>query len=420
MLPDLLSSLPEEQSRLGFEKLARLVELSLALNSTLELEELLQTILTTAAELLECKDMSILLYDERRKELRFAAVTGPHGAELKKMPVPLKNSLAGTIFLDNEPLVINRVEDDPRHYTRVGEELQYQVDSLLGVPMRIKDRVTGVIEAINKHEGDFTDFDVHLLSVIASQAAVALHNARLIHALRKANKELSRADELKKDFMSIASHELRTPLGVIMGYASFLHEDTSGETKQLAENVVKAAMRLRGVLDAMANMNLLYAGKTDLDIKPTTLRKILSRTRQEILPAAEAKGQQVHFLLPDHEIELEVDGMKLSVVFMNLLSNAVRFSSPGGRITLEVEENRENVFVCVRDQGLGIASDQLEKIFDEFYQVEDYLTRSSGGIGLGLSIAREIVELHGGKIWAESEGLGEGSQFWVRIPRRTS
>ncbi|OQY26364.1 MAG: hypothetical protein B6I38_11455 [Anaerolineaceae bacterium 4572_5.1] len=137
MLNKIASNIPDSEIRYGFEKLTRLVDISLILNSTLELDNLLQNILDTAAELLECNDVSILLYDENREELRFVASTGSDKEELEKIPVPLDNSLAGTIFTENRHLVINSVEDDPRHYAQVGKELEYKVDSLLGVPMRV-------------------------------------------------------------------------------------------------------------------------------------------------------------------------------------------------------------------------------------------------------------------------------------------
>ena len=196
MFTDLTSSISEQEVRNKTQKVVQLVEISAILNSTLKPDILLKNILDTAADLLDCGGVSILLYDEREKELRFAATTSGNIDELEKIPVPLDNSLAGTIFTENRHLVINSTQDDPRHYNEVGDEVGFQVDSLLGAPMRIKDRVTGVIEALNKTEGDFTDFDVSLLLVVASQAAISIHNAGLIQALQKANVELSQADKL--------------------------------------------------------------------------------------------------------------------------------------------------------------------------------------------------------------------------------
>ena len=419
MLNKIDASISDDKIHYGFEKLARLVEISLILNSTLEPDLLLQSILNTASELLECCDVSILLYDEKREELRFVAATGSNKEELEKIPVPLDNSLAGTIFTENRHLVINCVEDDPRHYNLVGEELEYQVDSLLGVPMRIQDRVIGVLEALNKKSEAFTPFDVKLLLVIASQAAIAINNAKLIQALKKANAELNEADEVKRAFMAVASHELRTPLGIILGYATFLQDEASGESKQHAEYVLKAAMRLRGILDDMKNMNLLYAGEADLNICPTNVRDIIGMAKEEIMPTAEAKKQEVTFEIPSKPISLRVDGNKLGVVFINLLSNAIRFTPAGGKINLKVLEKEDQVLISIRDNGRGLPPEKLEKIFEGFYQVENHMTRRSGGLGVGLAIAREIVRLHGGKIWAESEGTDQGSTFYIRLPKNT-
>lgn len=148
MFNDLTSSISEPEARKKTQKVAQLVEISAILNSTLKPDILLKNILDTAADLLECSGVSILLYDEREKELRFAATTTGDIEKLEQIPVPLDNSLAGTIFTENRHLVINSTRDDPRHYNEVGDEVGLQIDSLLGVPMRIKDRVTGVIEAL--------------------------------------------------------------------------------------------------------------------------------------------------------------------------------------------------------------------------------------------------------------------------------
>lgn len=411
------STISDEQLQKNVKKITRLVEISGILNSTLKPDLLLQTILDTAAELLECSDVSILLYDERTEKLRFAAATGANKEQLEEIPVPLDSSLAGTIFTENRHLVINNVEQDPRHYDEVGEQIQYHVDSLLGVPMRIKDRVTGVIEALNKQGGDFTEFDVSLLLVIASQAAISIQNAQLIQALQKANVELSQADKLKRDLMSVASHELRTPLGNILGYATLLHEEASKKTKPMAESILRASTRLRAVLDDMANMNLLYTGEADLDLVPTTLQAVIEIAEEEVKNTLHDDFQEIKYALPDHPINLYVDLPKLCVVFINLMENAIRFTPPDGEIELSAQEQGEKLIIELNDSGQGIPPEDLEKIFEVFYQKEDHMTRRYGGLGLGLSIARELVELHKGRIWAESEGEGKGATFHVVLPK---
>jgi len=417
MFKDLALTVEEPELQDKIQKLSRLVEISGILNSTLKPDLLLQTILTTAVDLLECHDVSILLFDEREKELRFAAVTNPNKEKLEEIPVPLENSLAGTIFTENRYLVINNVDQDPRHYDEVGEQTEYKVDSLLGVPMRIKDRVTGVMEALNKKDGGFTDFDVSLLLVVASQAAISIHNAQLIQALQKANLELSQADKLKRDLMSVASHELRTPLGNILGYATLLYEDAGEEIKPLAESILKASSKLRAVLDDIANMNLLYAGKADLEFTQTTLQEVVSYARQEVEHAVRGEDYQLVCRLPDEPVELKVDLPKMSVVFVNLLLNAVRFTPREGEICLACQERGEGVEITISDTGRGIDPKNLERVFEVFFQEDEHMTRRYGGLGLGLSIARELVGLHGGEIWAESQGRDKGAIFHVVLPR---
>ncbi len=417
MFNNLTASINEPEIQKKTRKIAQLVEISAILNSTLKPDLLLQNILESAADLLECSVISILLYDEREKELRFAATTSVNIDQLEQIPVPLNNSLAGTIYTENRHLVINNTKDDPRHYDEVADETGLQVDSLLGVPMRIKDRVTGVIEALNKEEGEFTDFDVSLLLVIASQAAISMHNAQLIQDLQKANIELSQADKLKRDLMSVASHELRTPLGNILGYATLLHEDASEENKPLAASILKASSKLRAVLDDIANMNLLYAGEADLDYSTTTLQKVIEFAREEVLVTVDREDHTVVYNLPEEPVVLKIDMPKMCVVFVNLLLNAIRFTPVDGEIILSVEDQKDQVMISITDTGRGINQDSLEKIFEVFYQEDDHMTRRYGGLGLGLSIARELVQLHGGSIWAESEGLGEGATFKVVLPK---
>ena len=413
----LTSSISEPEARKKAQKVAQLVEISAVLNSTLKPDTLLKNILDTAADLLECSGVSILLYDEREKELRFAATTTGDIEKLEQIPVPLDNSLAGTIFTENRHLVINSTRDDPRHYSEVGDEVGLQIDSLLGVPMRIKDRVTGVIEALNKEEGEFSDFDVSLLLVVASQAAISIHNARLIQALQKANIELSQADKLKRDLMSVASHELRTPLGNILGYATLLHEDAIEENKPLAESILKASSKLRAVLDDIANMNLLYTGKADLEFTDTSLQRVINYAQEEVRMTVNKEDHTVDYQIPEEPIQLSIDLPKMSVVFVNLLLNAIQFTPIEGEIRLTIDDQDDEIMISITDTGRGISEENLEKIFEVFYQVDDHMTRRYGGLGLGLSIARELVNLHGGRIWAESEGLGEGSTFRVVLPK---
>ena len=396
-------------------QLARLVEISVTLNSKLELESLLEYILDTAAELLNCEAASILLYDSKKERLWFAAATGSSPKELAEISVPLDSSIAGTIFQTNEPLIINDVEKESRHYTDVSDQTQHQVSSLLGVPMRIKDQKVGVLEAINRRSANFTFADSKLLSIVASQAAVAINNARLVQELQEANAELSETDEMKTRFMAVASHELRTPLGIIMGYATFLKEEAQGDLSEHASNVLSAALELRALVEDMTNMNLIYTGKRDIKPAPIPLQDILHIAYDEVVSTAEAKNDHLILDMPDEPVIIKMDG-KMKLVFGNILNNAVRFTPEPGKILIRLTTTEDEALVEISDNGIGIPPDKLTRIFEQFYQVEDHMTRRYGGLGLGLAIARVLVDLHGGRIWAESEGEGKGSTFKVVLP----
>jgi len=396
-------------------QLARLVEISVTLNSTLQLEPLLEYILDTAADLLDCEAASILLYDQNQHQLWFAATTGSSPKELAGISVPLNNSIAGKIFQENKPLVINDVGRDSLHNRDVSEQVKHEVRSLLGVPMQIQDQKVGVLEAINKKSEKFSYADTKLLSIVASQAAVAINNARLVQELQNANTELSETDEMKTRFMAVASHELRTPLGIIMGYATFLKEEAQGELSEHANSVLSAALELRSLVEDMTNMNLIYTGKRDIRPVPVVLQDIINVAYDEVASTVEAKNDDLILELPEEPIIVRAD-QKLKLVFGNVLINAVRFTPDPGRILIRLSATTENALVEIQDDGIGIPPDKLTRIFDQFYQVEDHMTRRYGGLGLGLAIARVLVELHDGHIWAISEGLGKGATFKIQLP----
>ena len=397
--------------------LARLVEISMTLNSTLDPETLLEHILDSAVEMLDCEAASILLYSDTKRELRFAASTGANPVELAKIPVPLENSLAGKIFRENAPLVVNDVPRDRRHYTEVSSQTQVQVRSLLGVPMRIQKQKVGVIEAINKNQGVFSYSDVKLLAIIASLAAVAIDNARMVQELKEANVRLQEADEMKNRFMAVASHELRTPLGIILGYATFLKEEAQGELSEHAASVLNAALELRALVEDMTNMNMFYTGERGVKLEPVPLQEVIRAAGDEIASMMEARSNVLSLKLPPDPVIVNADPKKLKLAFVNVLNNAVRFSPEGSEIRIWMEVGEDAVLVAVQDEGLGIPPDKLDLVFEQFYQVEDHMTRRYGGLGLGLAITREIVNLHGGRIWAESPGLGHGSTFKIVLPR---
>lgn len=399
-------------------RLNRLVEVSLVINSTLDLRPLLNVIMDYAAEITGAESASIMLYDRNNNLLHFVATTtnSPVAKDLMNIPVPLEGSLAGNILRENRAIVLDDVSSDPRHYRRTDDQSGFDTRSLIGVPMRYKEQPIGVLEAVNKKAGSWTDNDQHNMLVLASQAAVAIENTRLVQQLQKAYNELDKLDKLKNDFIAIASHELRTPLSVIMGYATFLKEDAQGEAGEHATHVLNSAMRMRNMIDDMTQLRYLKTGETELAKEHIPLAAIFQAAQADVESMASAKGHVLRVTMPDMGLVVVVDRIKLGMAVTNLLNNAIKFTPNGGEIWFTYARKPKAIWIVVKDSGVGLQQDQLTRIFEEFHQVEDHMTRRHGGMGLGLAIAKGFVEAHGGTIWAESDGLNHGSTFIINLP----
>jgi signal transduction histidine kinase len=283
--------------------------------------------------------------------------------------------------------------------------------------MRVKNRVIGVLEAVNKRVLPWTADDANHLAILAAQAAVALESAQLVAALQKANEELNRLDKLKSDFIAIASHELRTPLGVILGYASFLQDTQDAEVREHAGKVVGSALQLRRIIEDLTNLRYMEQNATDLTLVNVPLAQFLNEVVHDALGLIEAKRHRLQYAPPPPEIVVALDHARMVMSVTNILNNAIRFTAEGGRIGIQTKvQSSRQVWILITDTGIGLAREEQERIFDRFYQVEDHMTRKQGGLGVGLSIAKAVIEAHGGRIWASSPGLNQGTTFTIALP----
>jgi signal transduction histidine kinase len=397
-------------------RLSRLVEISVTLNSTLDLDRLLQFIVSSAADLVESEAASILLVGDKTRDLYIAAATDVDPETIQKIPVPKEGSIAGTVFREDRPLILNELSAAGQVYPEAGEGERFSVRSLIGVPLRIRDDVTGVLEAVNKRQGIFDEADLLTLTNIASLAAVAISNARQLEALNRAYDALGNLDQLKTDFIAIASHELRTPLGLILGNASLLKELSGEDVSEYAEAVLNSAMRMRVLIEDMTNLNMLQAGSANLVLAKRSLQHIVQLAHEEALELVEAREQTIKLSLPPETLEAMVDEQKMTMALTNLLNNAIRFTPKERELRLTLEQHGQEAWLRVHDDGIGLVPDELETVFDSFYQVEDHLTRQHDGLGLGLPIVKAIAESHGGRVWVESEGPGQGATFTIALP----
>jgi len=396
--------------------LSRLVEVGRVMNSTVRLEPLLAYIMRTAEEITGSEAASILLVDTNTGDLRFTAATGEVSDELSGMTVPLDGSIAGAIIAEDRALIVSDVTRDPRHYRGVDEEVAFQTRSILGVPMRIKDRLVGVLEVLNKSGGEYDEEDIRNITILASSAAVAIENAQLIRSLKEAYEELNQVNKLKSDFISVASHELRTPLGIILGYAAILRDETQPPTRAYADAVFNAALKMRTLVEGMTHLRYIQLEEGEMHLEPVALRELMREAYEQAQEFAGTKDQIYLCEEAPPDLFVLADRAKAVLALSNVVDNAVKFTPPGGAVILSARRRNGEAWVTVRDNGYGIPEGEAERIFDPFCQVEDPLTRRYGGLGIGLTITRAVMQQHGGRVWAESPGPGEGSRFTLVFP----
>ena len=283
---------------------------------------------------------------------------------------------------------------------------------------------------------------VDWLAAAAAVAFLALHgrygvlidNAEMVReyaekdrearALAQVNEELRRLDELKSEFLAMVSHELRTPLTAIVGYSRLLLRQAHGTLtpKQLEhqEAIFRGAQRLNDLINDLLDVSRLEAGRIELMPRALDLRHIVEQVGTVVTAAAQARRIHIRTVLAPDLPSVQADPSRLQQILVNLVGNAVKFSTPGGEVRILAGRQREQLWVAVEDDGVGIAKDELGRIWDPFYQVEAPMRRRHGGSGLGLAIVRRLVELHGGIVRAESEGEGRGSRFTFTLPVATT
>lgn len=261
----------------------------------------------------------------------------------------------------------------------------------------------------------FTAADTEFLSVLAGQASAALDNARLFQEIQSAYKRLSELDHLKTEFINIASHELRTPLATLLAYTTILDAEVTGESREYLEQVFDSAMQLKSIIDEMVSLQRIDTGEALVKAVEIDMDAILNALVDEIRPLAASKRLTLSIDTASVALPVKTDAQVLRLILGSLLSNAVKFTPEGGAIQITSQVEGRSLVIAIKDTGVGIPEHELERIFERFYQVEDSMTRVHGGIGLGLAIAREMVDLIDGRLWVESQ-VGKGSTFYLSLP----
>ncbi|MGC8857455.1 MAG: ATP-binding protein [Anaerolineae bacterium] len=406
------------------QRLERLLEIARDLNLIAEWEPYLQNLVSAAVELTDSETASILEYDRATNDLTFLAVPWFHRELLREIVVPLDGSVAGWVVREGCPLVIPDVSKDPRDFNAVDRISNYQTRSLLAVPVFFRGQVVGVFEALNKSDDHYSDEDVAVLESLAAYAGLAIQANNLERRLQTSYNELAELDRLKNDFIAITSHELRTPLGLILGHATFLRELIGAQYREQLDTIIRSATRLKEIVESLSNVENYQAGLARIRQRKISIVSLI----QEVVASFEEMARQRGISLTvsvegqagkagasPQDLLVEADGHKISIALSNLVRNALTFTDAGGHVSITAGAIPGYVKVSVIDDGVGIPAKDLPRIFERFFQVESHLTRRHGGMGLGLSVAKAMIEMHGGRIWAESIE-GKGSNFTFLLP----
>jgi len=393
----------------------RLLEVTRVLGTTLELEPLLQTVISAAIELTDSEAASILEFDESSEALRFLSAPWYHQDVLRTIKVPVDGSAAGWVYRNVKPLHIPDTKADPRHFSAVDFAAAFETRSLLAVPLLVRGKPLGVLEAVNKASAHYTEEDITILETLAVSAALAIQNMNLQRRIEASFSELSELDRLKSGFIAITSHELRTPLGLILGHATFLRELLGEQYREQLDVIIKNASKLKEIIESLSSVDNYETGMARVRQRAVSVARIIEEVVGSFADMASKRNITLKAELDRDELFVEADGSKISIALSNLVKNSIMFTDDGGHIFVSGQAVPGYVKVSVTDDGIGIPSKDLPRVFERFFQSELHLTRRHGGMGLGLSVAKVMIEMHGGRIWAESVE-GKGSSFSFLLP----
>jgi signal transduction histidine kinase len=424
-------------------ELERLRHLAATLLAGTDLSRLVTEVATAAADLLEAEAGTVTFVVEEGRFVRVAAATGALTPQVGTL-MSVDESLHGWVVTNGTPLTSNDFDADSRRYP--GIQLPMPLKTAAIVPLRSAGVVIGTVSVYNRRDGrPFSEHDLQLLQTLGDQVVVGLDRAAVLsesrrneRALAAKNVELQRATQLKSEFLANMSHELRTPLNAIIGFSDLILADGAGDINEQQREFLEAVLRngqhLLALINSVLDLSKVEAGRMVLTLAQTDLREAVIGAVSDTASLRSAKGQECTVHLEEVSLSVVADGVRVRQVLFNLLANASKFTPEGGSISLSGVRTRaplplpadragderrmvtqDVVWISVVDSGIGIAPEDVPKLFQEFSQVDSSASRQAQGTGLGLALSKKFVEMHGGTIGAESIP-GKGSTFWFILP----
>jgi signal transduction histidine kinase len=405
-------------------ELKALGEVGQAVSSTLDLETVLTRIAAHAVQLSGADGGTVYEFDEssERFELR-----GSHQIEkelieaLRANPIEMGGGTVGRAAASRVPIEVPDLQNEMDYTgTRLRpllRRLGYR--SLVAVPLLREEKIMGGLSIFRRTPGSFAPEVVNLLQTFATQSVLAIQNARLFREIEDKSRQIEAANRHKSEFLANMSHELRTPLNAIIGFSEVLGERLFGELNEkqaeYTEDILSSGRHLLSLINEILDLSKVEAGRMELELATFDLPLAIDNARTFVRERATKHGITLDVAVDEHLGDFVGDERKIKQILLNLLSNAVKFTPEGGRIGIEARQADGAVEISVSDTGIGIAPEDQPRIFEEFRQVGSDYAHKGEGTGLGLTLAKKFVELHGGKIWVESE-VGKGSKFTFTLP----
>ena len=394
------------------------------LSSTLDLPTVLNTILAQANELAGTDGGAIYEYHAEARRFHLLHVSETFDAAfidvLRSTPLIYGEGAVGRAAEAREPIQIPDVLDSSIYMSRIRDAvLGAGYRALLAVPLVSEDEVVGALVINRRTPGEFPARVVDVLRTFANQSALAIQNARLFREIEDKSRQLEAANRHKDEFLASMSHELRTPLNAVIGFSEVLLErmfgDVNDKQEEYLRDILASGRHLLSLINDILDLAKIEAGRMELDLEDFDVAEAIDNAVVLVRERATRKGLTVDTRLDRRLGSVRGDQRKVKQVLLNLLSNAVKFTSEGGRIEVRAERVDGQVEMSVTDTGIGIAAEDLDAVFEEFRQVGSDYEKKHEGTGLGLTLSRKFVELHGGRIWVKSQP-GHGSTFTFTLP----
>ena len=387
--------------------------------STFDLQAVLDALVESAARLCDASNAFIYRRDGQAYRLDSTFGFSPEYKEymIERPIAPGRETLVGRTTLEGRVVHILDALNDPE-YTWRESQLRGKYRTMLGVPLMREGIPVGVLSLTRTEVKPFTDRQIELLTTFADQAVIAIENVRLFDEIHDKSRQLAEASQHKSQFLANMSHELRTPLNAILGYTELMADGAYGAPSEKMHGVLKRlesnGRHLLGLINDVLDLSKIEAGQLVLDLSDYTVQDIAHTVRSTLEPLAADKKLAFKVEMAPELPPGRGDGRRLTQVLINLVGNAIKFTD-AGEVAIKAEANNGSFYVAIRDTGPGISAADQAKLFQEFQQADNAITRKKGGTGLGLAISKRIVEMHGGKIWVESQP-GQGSTFAFTLP----